>query len=343
MWLSPALLLLTWLSGCASVAPLGSVLSPGAPARVELLDTPFFPQEDHQCGPSALATVLEASGLPTRPEQLVAEVYLPGRQGSLQPELLAAARRRGRLAYVLPADADALFAEVQAGRPVLVLQNLGVDAYPIWHYAVLIGFDAKGNDVILRSGRQNRLVMSWPRFEGSWRRAGNWAMTVLPPGTLPARASLPDYLDACTGLEAAGMLDAAAAAYSAASQHWPGSPLIELGSGNVAYARGDLPGALTAYRRGVGLSPSDAALRNNLAQALLDSGCVHQALVQAQQAAELARGTALEADVRVTLDAAERAGASGDSSTSCADPTHGDGDAQPLSLPDEAENRARDR
>jgi tetratricopeptide (TPR) repeat protein len=343
LWLPPTLILLTWLSGCASVAPLGSMLPPGGPSRVELLDTPFFPQEDHQCGPSALATVLEASGSPARPEQLVAEVYLPGREGSLQQELLAATRRRGRLAYVLSGEADALLAEVQAGRPVLVLQNLGVDAYPIWHYAVLIGFDAQRNDVILRSGRQQRLLMSWSRFEGSWRRGGQWAMTVLPPGTLPARPSLPAYLDACAGLEAAGMLDAAAAAYAAASQRWPRSSLVELGTGNVAYARGDLRGAVAAYQRGIDLSPSDAALRNNLAQALLDSGCVGRARVQARQAAELARGTLLETDVRETLESVEAAAASRGPSASCPDAAQGDGDAQPLSLPHEPAARTRDR
>ena len=306
LWPSAALILLTWLSGCASVAPLGAVLPPDSPAQMELAGTPFFPQEDNQCGPSALATVLEASGASALPEQLVAEVYLPGREGSLQQELLAAARRRGRLAYVLPADADALLAELRAGRPVLVLQNLGVDAYPIWHYAVVIGFDAKRNEVILRSGRQERLAMSWPRFEGSWRRGGNWAMTVLQPGTLPARASLQAYLDACAGLEAAGMLDSAAAAYSAAAQRWPGSALVELGRGNVAYARSDFTAAVAAYRRGIQLAPSDAAIRNNLAQALLDSGCAEQAFVEAQTAVELARGSVLEVEIRATLDSIAR-------------------------------------
>jgi tetratricopeptide (TPR) repeat protein len=306
LWPSAALILLTWLSGCASVAPLGAVLPPGSPAQIELAGTPFFAQEDHQCGPSALATVLEASGAEALPEQLIGEVYLPGRQGSLQQELLAAARRRGRLAYVLSADSDALLAELWAGRPVLVLQNLGVDAYPIWHYAVLIGFDAKRNEVILRSGRQERLVMSWSRFEGSWRRGGNWAMTVLQPGTLPARASLQEYLDACTGLEVAGMLDAAAAAYSAAAQRWPGSALVDLGLGNVAYARSDFAAAVAAYRRGVQLAPSDAAIHNNLAQALLDSGCAERALIEAQTAAELARGSVLEVEIRATLDSIVR-------------------------------------
>ncbi len=342
LWLPPALLLLSWLSGCASVAPLGSALPPGAPARIELLDAPFFPQQDHQCGPSALATVLEASGTAAVPEQLVAEVYLPGREGSLQQELLAAARRRGRLAYVLPEDPGALLAEVEAGRPVLILQNLGIDAHPLWHYAVLIGFDAVRNQVLLRSGRQDRLVMSWQRFEGSWRRGGRWAATMLEPGTLPAQPIALNYLDACAGLEAAGMLDGAASSYAAAADRWPENPLVHLGQGNVAYARGDLRAAVGAYRRGVRLAPADAALRNNLAQALLDSGCAEQALAEAREAAELAQGSALAADVRVTLESAMRATESTGTIESCPDSMAGGDTEQSLSLRDDAGNGTDD-
>jgi tetratricopeptide (TPR) repeat protein len=342
MWLPPALLLLILLSGCASVAPLGSVLPPGTPAHVELLDAPFFPQEDHQCGPSALATVLEASGTAALPEQLVAEVYLPGREGSLQQELLAAARRRGRLAYVLPDDPGALLAEIGAGRPVLILQNLGIDAHPLWHYAVLIGFDAVRNQVVLRSGRQDRLVMSWRRFEGSWRRGGRWAATMLDPGMLPTQPVALNYLDACAGLEAAGMFDAAASSYAAAADRWPENPLVHLGQGNVAYARGDLGAAVAAYRRGVRLAPADAALRNNLAQALLDSGCVEQALAEAREAAELAQDSALAADVRATLESVMRATESTSTVESCPDSMAGGDTEQSLSLRHDAGNGTDD-
>src|SRR5690606_29566356 len=85
------------LSGCASLFPqtaeLREGLPEGLPERVELKSVPFFPQDEYQCGPAALATSLAATGVKVTPTELVPQVYLPERKGSLQVEMLAAARR----------------------------------------------------------------------------------------------------------------------------------------------------------------------------------------------------------------------------------------------------------
>ena len=96
------LCVLVLLAACAG--PQGNPrvqLAPEAPRQVELGQVPFFAQEDYLCGPAALAMVLDYSGLAVRPEDLVAQVYAPTRQGSLPPAMLGAARRHGRLAYPL--------------------------------------------------------------------------------------------------------------------------------------------------------------------------------------------------------------------------------------------------
>ena len=59
------------------------------------------------------------------PDSLTDEVDIPGRKGSLQVEMLAGARRNGLLAYVLAPELKDVLAEVAAGNPVVVLQNLG--------------------------------------------------------------------------------------------------------------------------------------------------------------------------------------------------------------------------
>ncbi len=136
---------------------------PENPAR-ELVAVPFFPQTIHQCGPAALATILGWSGVAATPEDLVSQVYIPGRRGSLALELVAATRRAGRVPYELTPDPAALFAEVQSGTPVLVLQDLGVAWLRRWHFAVIVGFDPERELVILRSGTQRRRVESQARF-----------------------------------------------------------------------------------------------------------------------------------------------------------------------------------
>ncbi|MGH8204526.1 MAG: PA2778 family cysteine peptidase, partial [Steroidobacteraceae bacterium] len=249
---------------------------------------------EFQCGPAALATVLAASGVEVTPEALAPKVYLPERKGSFQAELIGAARRYGRMAYRLPEIGDALIAELAEGRPVLVLQNLGLARRPVWHYAVLIGYDADENVAILRSGRERRLAMRWQRFARSWHTAGRWAISTFAPGIVPESVDSARYQEAAAGLEAAGQNDAAARAWDAWLARMPDEPYAWLGRGNLAYERRDFAAAAEAYARAVELAPADAAMRNNLAQVLSEAGCHDEARRQAARAVSLAEGSELE-------------------------------------------------
>jgi hypothetical protein len=99
---------------------------------------------------------------------------------------------------------DALLAEVAAGHPVLVLQNLGLDWLPRWHYAVVIGYDLERQELVLRSGTERRRITPFGVFLNTWDRAERWGIVVLPPQTLPARARPGPWLEAASGLEALG-------------------------------------------------------------------------------------------------------------------------------------------
>ena len=127
------------LGACTTSPQLAQYWPPGASESIELTATPFYPQEDYQCGPAVLATLLGASGNTVSPEVLVHEIYIPDRQGSLQPELVAAARKRGLVIYRLRPKLDDLLGQLNSGLPVLILQNHGIRQLPIWHYAVVVG------------------------------------------------------------------------------------------------------------------------------------------------------------------------------------------------------------
>lgn len=262
------------LAGCAGGSPL---LSPevdynALPHSVELVQTPFFPQEDYQCGPAALATVLTDTGLDVTPDDLVAKVYIPGRRGSLQVELLAATRSLGRLPYVIQPELSVLMAEVAAGRPVLVLHNLGLKFAPVWHYAVVVGYDAGNDHFIMRSGTIERRLMPASRFARTWTASENWGMVALRPGELPAMPVQANYLQAAAALEAVGQTDEAAAAFNVAVEYWPQSSVALFGLANAYYSGGDLVKAEEIYRLSLELEPDSVAILNNLAQVLLDQG-----------------------------------------------------------------------
>jgi hypothetical protein len=248
---------------------------------------PFFPQEDYQCGTAALATVLNWSGVPVSPAELTPQVYLPERRGSLQLELVGAARRHGRIPYVLQPQLESLLAEVGSGNPVLVLQNLGLSWAPRWHYAVVVGFDLRRDRVILRSGPIERHETPFKVFERTWRRSDYWALVVLPPDRLPFTAEEIPYVQAVASLERLARWPETAQAYATALKRWPKSLAARLGLGNSRYAQGDLRGAEEAFRQAAQEHPDAGAAFNNLAQTLADQGRLPEAQAAARRAVEL--------------------------------------------------------
>lgn len=295
------LLALAALSGCAGSSVL-RLESASLPPRIELTATPFFPQTEHQCGPAALAMVLGAAGHPVDPAALTPEVYLPGRQGSLQAELVASARARNLLVYATGPTLDDLLAEVAAGRPALVLQRQGLGPWPAWHYAVVIGYDQPRQRVLLRSGTRERLEQPAAVFDALWARGERWAIVLFEPGQMPARAELQRYMQAAADLERQST-SAAAAAYRAAVARWPDASLPALGLGNVAAASGDWREAERWYRAAQEAEPGNVAALNNRVEALQRLGCPASAsLVLQAGLPRVAPGDAL----RATLDETAR-------------------------------------
>jgi hypothetical protein len=294
--LSLAALAVIGLAACATPAGLERAeRRPDLPDRAEVAGVPFYPQEVLHCGPAALAW----SGLGVTPAELTPAVYTPGRAGSLPPDMVAGARRYGRLAVPVENLGD-LLAELAAGHPVLVLQNLGLDWWPQWHYAVAVGYDRDQGDLVLHSGLEARQRMALSTFERTWARADHWALVILPPARLPATADEAVTLRAAAALEQVGHADAAATAYQTILERWPGSLGALMGLGNARYALGDLSGAEAAFRSATTDHPREAASWNNLAQVLAERGEREPALEAARRAVEL--GGPLVETYRTTLE-----------------------------------------
>ncbi|MBZ2188420.1 PA2778 family cysteine peptidase [Alcanivorax sp. JB21] len=295
------LVLALLLGACASRTPLTDDLSrhgfsehgsaengSAGPSVIELTDVPFHPQRRYQCGPAALATVLEYAGHPADVAQLRDRVYVPARRGSLQPEMRAAVRDYGLLPLAHPADMRMLASNLAQGYPVLVMQNLGFERLPIWHYAVVVGIDLEAGNVILRSGTQQRETLSLKRFERSWARAAHWGMTLHAPDAVPAHATEQTWLQAAAPFEQTGSPGVAEVAYSAALERWPQSFHAQMGLGNVQYQRGRFDDAEVAFRRATTLDAAHPAGWHNLAWALIRQQRFSDAEAPARQAAAMA-------------------------------------------------------
>lgn len=274
------------LGGCAT-PPQWAQLERQWPAqltdRVRLDHVPFHVQDDNLCGPATLAMVAQAAGKSVTPEQLTPQVYVPGRQGALQLEMLAAARRQGLVAYPLAPSLQALLTEVASGHPVLVLQNLLLPLSPMWHYAVVVGFDRERREIALHSGTTPLLTMPMATFEHTWARSDHWAFRVAPPTQLPATAQPDTWASAAAALERVDAR-AAHAAYTTALTAWPLHRISLLGLGNTAYALGRREDAARAFDATTRVHPDFADAWNNLAQVRLELGqwdAAHQAASRA--------------------------------------------------------------
>lgn len=295
------------LAACATPPQtrlLASSPTDSLPKRVELVEAPFFPQDDFQCGPAALAMSLNAAGIAVTPETLKPEVYVPDRRGSFQIEMMAAARRHGAMSYQLAPELRGLLRELAAGTPVVVLQNLGLGWYPVWHYAVAIGYDLERMAIILRSGREQRQVLPLSTFEYTWARADYWAIVTISPDKIPETAEENSYIGAISALERTGEPLRAQIAYQAALHRWPKNPTAQIGVGNTAYKMNDLEQAEAAYRQAAQDHPESVAALNNLAQALSDLGRYDEALEVARRAVSL--GGPLTDAAQETLSDIER-------------------------------------
>jgi tetratricopeptide (TPR) repeat protein len=299
-------------SGCALYPQTQALLETPPeklPTTIQLTSVPFFPQTAFHCGPAALASILTYHSNPVSPEQLADSLYIPGRQGTLQSEIVATARRYGFAITPLQPDLDILLTEVAAQNPVLVLQNLGVSWLPQWHYATVVGYDLPRKAVYLHSGQDASLEVSLTTFERTWEGGQYWAIVISPPDRIPTTATAERYLESLEDLIVTGQENAARTGYLAARQRWPRNARIAFGQGNLAYRMRDYAQAVESLEAATTMNPDDAASWNNLAYALAQTGAA-EALTALDKALQLGGDrpeirSSVE-DVRQLLDQSSR-------------------------------------
>lgn len=300
LWLTALLALL--LSACMTPQALDLRVQP--PPSVELSSVPFYAQRQYECGPAALAMVMTYLGSPVTPEALAPSLYIPGREGTLTDELVAQSRQRGFVPERLAPNLRVLAQAVADGSPVIVFQNNGLSWYPVWHYAVVIGVDVAREEIILRSGEQKRLLLSWSLFDRTWARSGRWAIRLLP-----VTAEWPTSVDSsAVTKQLVIMAKTAPPALAMAGlrrglSYWPTEVSLWLAQAQLAEQETGLINAEAVLQAGLKALPESPWLLNNLADVLIRSGRPQLALAMAQRAvAQLDR-----AETRATLAAAKAA------------------------------------
>lgn len=278
-----------FLQSCATKTPRTDLLVKdysGLPQSFQIASVPFIKQKENHCGPASLAMILAAKQRPVNLEELASQMITPGKQGTFSTDLITAVRRQGMVPVKIT-DLKALLTEISDSQPVLVFQNLGFSWYPNWHYAVALGYDLSGPDIILHSGENKFHRADMRMFERSWALANSWGLIVLVPGTLAATVDDLGHVAGISGLEALGKFEEARISYAAVLNKWPKSLSALIGMGNVLYAKKDFKGSVEHLTKATEFHPLSATARHNLAIALGAQGKVQAAKKNALHALTL--------------------------------------------------------
>ncbi len=267
------LLSLLLLSACASTPQTKALLddSSDLPKSHQISNFPFVEQTENYCGPASLAMVARFAGRNPSLQDLGAMMFTPEKKGSFQSDFIGAARRLG-LMTVQVSGLRSILREVGDNHPVVVLENLGSSQNPLWHYAVLHGYDLSQKEAVFHSGKDANLILDLAAFERLWSGADYWAVVVLKAGALPSTSTALENLNAASSLERVGKNQEANLAYRSISEKFPDSVGAYFGLGNTFAALGNYRKSALAFEKASVLLPQSAAVWNNLTEVYLKLG-----------------------------------------------------------------------
>jgi len=154
----------------------GSVRFDSNPILID--NVPFYPQEEYQCGPASLASVLNYWGVHVTPDGIAKEIYSKSARGTLTIDMIIFAQKKGLNAIHYKGSVEDLKKNIDSGYPVIVFVDYGISLYQVNHFMVVIGYS--GNDVIVNSGKDKEKFISEEDFTKAWERTKYWTLLIKP-------------------------------------------------------------------------------------------------------------------------------------------------------------------
>lgn len=140
---------------------------------------PFYPQEDYQCGPASLASVLNYLGTKVTPEDVAKDIYRRSAKGTLNIDMVLYAQSKGLEASWYSGGWDDLTEKIKAGWPLIVLVDNGFSILQVNHFMVVTGYDE--GVLIANSGREQNRQIPLKDFLRVWERANFWTLLIKKP------------------------------------------------------------------------------------------------------------------------------------------------------------------
>jgi hypothetical protein len=150
----------------------------GRAEAAEIPGVPFVKQAANFCGPASLASVMAFYGVPEDQDTIARSVYCQGLRGSLITDLENYARGKGFKTQLSQGTIDDLKGFIDAGRPVIVLVDLGFWVISRPHYLVITGYT--DNEMVGHTGFESSRHFSYEDFTKIWKKKGSVYLVIHP-------------------------------------------------------------------------------------------------------------------------------------------------------------------
>lgn len=174
---------MAWLvaAACATHAPPPE-FSPPRTGRT-IASVPAHEQRTMQCGPAALASVLNHYGSPLTPDDIARDIYRPENLGTLNLDLALYPRPLGYDTRWYSGTLEDLIRAVDDGTPLIVMVDGGMAGMQANHFMVVSGYTPEG--LVVLSGDDRPEFMDWTSFHSGWHKTNYWTLQIIPADTTP--------------------------------------------------------------------------------------------------------------------------------------------------------------
>ncbi len=162
---------------CGVFALFSALLATPLPGSHLIEGVPYIRQERLLCGPACLGMVLGYYGVTIPQERLAEELYRKELSGTLNLDLLVAARRHGFDAGMHRGSLELVRDYLRRNVPVIALVRVS-EKPERYHYLVIFGYDDEAETLTVHSGNIRAGEIGYAGFQRDWAAADRWMLTV---------------------------------------------------------------------------------------------------------------------------------------------------------------------
>lgn len=272
-------LVLVLLTGCATFNTHDTVkhtlqsVHGSTPNHILLKPFKYYPADDYWCGPSVLASLLDYHQVTFDYQNLVNQLYTPGKKGTYLHDLKAAARSYKLLPFKGPTDLNTLLQMLAEGYPVIVLENSAFSWWPRWHYRLLIGYDSTRKRLFSLEDNGSMASIKMVNFLNAWEKAHNESLLIVPAYQIPTLIEPMEIISEYLAQKELNHLNNADQILQHGMRQHPSHAIIQFTAANNAYDKGHHKQASDLYQIAINSNPDFPEAYINWAYTLHHLGC----------------------------------------------------------------------